>query len=121
MTHPRTCCHPVHFAGPYSLNRACRVSVVELTSQQIGQRRKPTSGWASISAPAPRVNSSGPIRSVKINGPTMRRRRNGNRRRTIPAPTDRVHGSITNSIASSFIAGVNQDYAHLAYAIGDSA
>ena len=63
----------------------------------------PMCGWGGTSAPSPGPRSSGPMRSAKMNGPTMRRSRYGSSRSTSPAaPAMRLaRGAMIRSIVTS--------------------
>ena len=58
-------------------------------------------GCGGTSAPRPGPSSSGPMRSAKMNGPTIRRAWKGNRRSTSDAPMLRRRGAMTRSIVTT--------------------
>ena len=57
-------------------------------------------GCGGTSAPRPGPSSSGPMRSAKMNGPTIRRAWNGSSLSTSAAPMLRRRGAITRSTSS---------------------
>ena len=57
----------------------------------------PMCGCGGTSTPTPGASSSGPMRSAKMNGPTIRRAWNGSSRSTSPAPTRRRRGAMIRS------------------------
>ena len=61
-------------------------------------------GCGGTSTPMPGASSSGPMRSAKMNGPTIRRAWNGSNRSTSDVPTCRRRGAITRSMAMPHLA-----------------